>query len=44
MDDVSTYMRAIPATAIAAVLSLMAVPLPSADQTGADWVSSDNVE
>jgi hypothetical protein len=37
-------MRILLATAIAAVLSLAAVPLASANQTGPDWVSSDNVE
>jgi hypothetical protein len=37
-------MRFLPATALAAVLSLTAVPIAAANQTGADWVSSDNVE
>ena len=37
-------MRAIPAAVAAAVISLIAVPLASANNMGTDWVSSDNVE
>jgi hypothetical protein len=37
-------MRAIHAATIAAALLLTAVPSATADQMGADWVSSDNVE
>jgi len=33
-----------PIAALVAALSLVAVPAASADQTGPDWVSSDNVE
>jgi len=37
-------MRAIHAAIVAATLLLTAVPSASADKSGADWVSSDNVE
>jgi hypothetical protein len=37
-------MRAIPAAVAAALISLTAVPLASANNMGTDWVSSDNVE
>jgi hypothetical protein len=37
-------MRILLATAAAAALSLIAAPLSAANQTGPDWVSSDNVE
>ena len=37
-------MRLPLATLVAAALTLFAAPLAAADQTGPDWVSSDNVE
>jgi hypothetical protein len=37
-------MRAIPAAVVAAIISLTAAPLATANNMGGDWVSSDNVE
>jgi hypothetical protein len=37
-------MRTFPATLVAALTSLLLVPAAFANQTGPDWVSSDNVE
>jgi hypothetical protein len=37
-------MRTVLATVVAALMSLSIAPLAVADQTGPDWVSSDNVE
>src|SRR5258705_9652030 len=37
-------MRLFLATTVAAALALVTAPLASADRSGPDWVSSDNVE